>query len=58
MPVYASSIFWDSPEATANIASDLVERGFGFIKVKEDRGLGIDIKGEAEFNMHESERDH
>jgi L-alanine-DL-glutamate epimerase-like enolase superfamily enzyme len=43
VPVYASSIFWDSPHAMADVATDLVEGGFGSIKVKVGQGVETDM---------------
>lgn len=44
VPVYASSIFWDSPANMAATAADLVERGYRAVKVKVGQGVETDIK--------------
>ncbi len=42
VPAYASSIFFDTPEKMAEIAAELVERGFSAIKVKVGQGVETD----------------
>jgi L-alanine-DL-glutamate epimerase-like enolase superfamily enzyme len=42
VPVYASSIFFDTPDKMAEVAVKLVERGFKAIKVKVGQGVEID----------------
>lgn len=44
VPIYASSIFWDSPANMAAVAAGLVENGFRSVKVKIGQGVETDIK--------------
>lgn len=44
VPVYASSVFWDSPAIMAATAADLVEKGYLPVKVKVGQGVEADYK--------------
>jgi D-arabinonate dehydratase/D-galactarolactone cycloisomerase len=44
LPVYASSIFWDSPPAMAATAEELAAQGFDAIKIKVGQGVEQDVE--------------
>jgi L-alanine-DL-glutamate epimerase-like enolase superfamily enzyme len=44
VPVYASSIFFDTPEKMAEEAASLKERGFNAIKIKVGQGVETDAR--------------
>ncbi|MFC2062751.1 mandelate racemase/muconate lactonizing enzyme family protein [Chloroflexota bacterium] len=44
IPVYASSIFWDTPKNMASEAESLVDQGYRAIKIKIGQGAELDEK--------------
>lgn len=43
VPAYASSIFWDTPLAMAEVAASLVAKGWNILKVKVGQGVETDF---------------